>query len=51
MGCYSFDTIFRVLKLEAPSSVEASSTDRYPETYPNASLINFNFPSAAICLR
>ncbi len=44
MGCYSFDTIFRVLKLEAPSSVEASSTDRYPETYPNASLINFNFP-------
>ena len=45
MGCYSFDTIFRVLKLEAPSSVEASSTDRYPETYPNSSLITFNFPA------
>ena len=23
MGCYSFDTIFRVLKLEAPMSVES----------------------------
>src|ERR1051326_2381253 len=31
MGCYSYDTIFRVLKLEAPLSVEASSTDRYAE--------------------
>jgi len=43
MGCYSFDTIFRVLKLEAPVSVEASSTDRYDETYPMASIIHFNF--------
>ena len=34
MGSYSFDTIFRVLKLEAPVSVEASSSDRYDETYP-----------------
>ena len=45
MGCYSFDTIFRVLKLEAPLSVEASSTDRYDETYPMASIIHFNFPA------
>src|SRR6267143_886213 len=37
MGSYSFDTIFRVLKLEAPVSVEASSTERYEETYPLAS--------------
>ena len=37
MGSYSFDTIFRVLKLEGPDSVEASSTDRYDETYPAAS--------------
>jgi predicted dehydrogenase len=44
MGSYSFDTIFRVLKLEAPVSVEASSTDRYDETYPQASIIQFNFP-------
>jgi predicted dehydrogenase len=45
MGCYSFDTIFRVLKLEAPTSVEASSTERYAETYPRASIIHFDFPA------
>jgi predicted dehydrogenase len=45
MGSYSFDTIFRVLKLEAPMSVEASSSDRYDETYPLASIINYNFPA------
>ena len=43
MGSYSFDTIFRVLKLEAPLSVEASSTERYEETYPLASVIHYNF--------
>ena len=45
MGSYSFDTIFRVLKLEAPVSVEASSTDRYEETYPEASIVHYTFPS------
>jgi predicted dehydrogenase len=45
MGCYSFDTIFRALKLGAPTSVEASSTERYAETFPRASLIHFNFPA------
>src|SRR6266404_389527 len=45
MGSYSFDTIFRVLKLEAPVSVEASCTDRYEETYPLASIIHYNFPA------
>ncbi len=43
MGSYSFDTIFRVLKLDAPGSVEASSTDRYDETYPLASIIRYEF--------
>ncbi|HTM36162.1 MAG TPA: Gfo/Idh/MocA family oxidoreductase [Terriglobales bacterium] len=43
MGSYSFDTIFRVLKLEAPVSVEASSTDLYPETYPLASIVRYEF--------
>jgi len=43
MGSYSFDTIFRVLKLEAPVSVESSSTDRYDETYPMASIIRYSF--------
>ena len=45
MGSYSFDTIFRVLKLEAPLSVEASSTERYGETYPLASIIRYEFPA------
>ena len=43
MGSYSYDTIFRVLKLEAPISIEASSTDRYDETYPQASIIRYQF--------
>ncbi|MBI2926178.1 MAG: Gfo/Idh/MocA family oxidoreductase [Verrucomicrobia bacterium] len=45
MGCYSFDTIFRVLRLGAPTSVEASSTERYAETFPQASIIHWNFPA------
>jgi predicted dehydrogenase len=45
MGSYSFDTIFRVLKLEGPLSVEASSSERYDETYPLASSVHYNFPS------
>jgi predicted dehydrogenase len=45
MGCYSFDTIFRVLKLEAPTRLEASSTQRYVETFPQASIIHFHFPA------
>jgi len=45
MGSYSFDTIFRVLKLEAPLSVEASSSARYEETYPLASIVRYTFPA------
>lgn len=47
MGCYSFDTIFRALKLEAPEVVEASSTYLYEETYPAAGVIHFRFPARA----
>ena len=43
MGSYSYDTIFRVLKLEAPESVEASSSDRYEDTYPLASICRYSF--------
>jgi predicted dehydrogenase len=45
MGCYSFDTIFRALKLGAPASVDASCTERYDETFPKASIIHFDFPA------
>jgi predicted dehydrogenase len=43
MGCYSFDTIFRALKLGPPESVEASSTKTYLETFPAASILTFRF--------
>ena len=57
MGCYSFDTIFRVLKLTSPVCVEASPNHEYrvergvskmkkhPETYPHASIVRFHFPA------
>lgn len=47
MGCYSFDTLFRALKLTAPTRIEASSTELFPESYPVASLIHFDFPARA----
>jgi predicted dehydrogenase len=47
MGSYSYDTIIRVLKLEAPTVVEASSTDRYDETYPLASIVRYDFAARA----
>jgi predicted dehydrogenase len=43
MGNYSFDTIFRVLRLTAPESVEAASTKLFPETFPEASILHFSF--------
>lgn len=45
MGCYSFDTIFRVLKLEAPTRVEASSSETFAETYPKAAIMHWDFPA------
>jgi len=45
MAQYSFDTISRVLKLNAPVSVEASSTKRHPETFPEASIVRWEFPA------
>lgn len=45
MGHYSFDTIFRVLKLTAPTKVESSSTDRFKESFPLASIIRYEFPA------
>ena len=45
MGCYSFDTIFRVLKLKAPDTVQASSSGLNTETYPRASVVTYEFPA------
>jgi predicted dehydrogenase len=43
MANYSFDTIFRCLKLTPPTAVEASSTKPYPETFPAASILRWEF--------
>jgi hypothetical protein len=45
MGCYSFDTIFRVLGLEAPTYAEAETSERHDETYPRASTVHLDFPA------
>jgi predicted dehydrogenase len=45
MGCYSFDTIFRALRLGAPLSVEATSSPVFPESYPLASVVRYRFPA------
>ena len=45
MGQYSFDTIFRALKLAAPAAVEASSTKLFSDSFPSASIIHWEFPA------
>jgi len=45
MGCYSFAGIFKILGLTPPTSVEASSSESYAETFPKASIVHLNFPA------
>jgi predicted dehydrogenase len=55
MGCYALDTVFRVLRLKYPTSVEACGScfarkmwDRLEmnrETFPRASLMRWEFPA------
>lgn len=45
MGCHRLDEVFRALKLGPPSSVEASSSKVFDETYPLASIIRYEFPA------
>jgi len=45
MGNYSFDTMFRVLELTAPTSVDGSSTPLFPETYPLGEIVHWDFPA------
>jgi predicted dehydrogenase len=47
MGQYSFDTIFRALKLGPPTRVESSSTKRFEESYPTATMVHFDFAARA----
>ena len=46
MGCYSFSGLFEILGLTPPTSVEASTSEPFDETYPKASLVHLNFPAA-----
>jgi predicted dehydrogenase len=43
MGEYGFDTISRAVGLQPANRIEASTTDLFPESYPVASSIHFNF--------
>ncbi|OHB74620.1 MAG: oxidoreductase [Planctomycetes bacterium RBG_16_55_9] len=49
MGCHILDPAFWVLKLGAPTRVEAATTHYQPEvaseTYPRASVVRYEFPS------
>jgi predicted dehydrogenase len=45
MGNYSFDTMFRVLELTTPTSVDGSSTPLFPETFPLGELVHWEFPA------
>jgi predicted dehydrogenase len=45
MGCYSFAGVFTILKLTPPTTVEASASEPYPETFPKASMVHLKFPA------
>ncbi len=54
MACHTFDPIFRAIKLEHPTTVEACYANIFPpdhseykptETYPHASIVRYEFPA------
>src|SRR6266700_3274682 len=45
IGCHAMDPVFRALKLDAPISVQASSTRVNQETYPLGSIVTYHFPA------
>jgi predicted dehydrogenase len=45
MGCYSFAGVFKILGLTPPTSVEASASESYDETFPKASIVHLDFPA------
>jgi predicted dehydrogenase len=45
MGIHNLSPIFWALKLEHPTTVEASSTEVNSETYPLASVVRYEFPA------
>jgi predicted dehydrogenase len=45
LGIHNLAPVFTSLKLLAPTSVHASSTPVFPETFPLASMIHYEFPA------
>ena len=45
MGCHTINLPFMGLKLGGPSSVQASSSEVYPESFPAWSIIDYEFPA------
>src|SRR5690606_1130874 len=44
IGCHSFDSVFRALKLKYPTHIQAVSTLVNDETYPLGSMVTYDFP-------
>jgi predicted dehydrogenase len=45
MGCHYLNTPYRALKLRYPTSVHASTSKLYPESFPLASIVTYDFPA------
>lgn len=45
IGCHSFDSVFRILKLKYPTHVQATSTLVNNDTFPLGSIVTYDFPA------
>ncbi len=45
IGCHSFDSVFRILKLKYPTSIQGTSTLVNGESYPLGSMVTYDFPA------
>src|SRR5690606_29697745 len=45
MGCHIIDPVFKALKLEYPTAVEATSSSFYTDSLPNDEIVRYNFPA------
>ena len=45
IGCHSFDSVFRILKLKYPTHVQGTSTLVNGESFPLGSMITYDFPA------
>jgi len=45
IGCHSFDSVFRIMKLKYPTSIQGTSTIVNGESYPLGSVVTYDFPA------